>query len=536
MPRLLALVGLSLSVVLIAACGSDSKPQEQHQKCTLCDDKPACEGSPATLKAGTAATLIRDLKIGTYDQGFDFNGDGKPENALAAIGALANNPINESITKGELIVPFEFYGLDTSAAGAANQTCTHFSVLVGKYPQDADGDGARTGRTGDKGKPGLDCNDRVDDPLAPSIHPGAAETAGNGVDDNCNGIADETFAEGTPDGGCETPRQEVDGGCLVPGADETDADGDGVTVAQGDCDDRATPVITAIDPATGTEITKPIGWFSKPGNKEICGDGLDNDCNGAADDGCNPYCDPKLTTGVAACSSSYVTAHGDTLDAIAIDPLSVDGTTPKISFMNGSITDGLLHAGPSVFNLTIPIQSNVAIDFRITAAIIEGKLTVDDRGGVSLTDAMLGGVLDAHSMGRITGLDISDIQVTPEDTLLDVIMVGFLARANLLGLKAVNCHPLCPPDGCLIPDIDVDGDGFECFIDETPNDSVNRVSLCVDGDGTEVRDGFENDENGKPKKCTEALLPNGKPRFVDGLSITLTFNTLPTRIGAVDQP
>jgi hypothetical protein len=544
MLRVLLAITLAAPLALVACGGGGSTPAVQQDSgilpCTeLCQEKAACDGDPAVLHTGSAATLIRSLKFGTYDQGFDFNGDGKPENALAALGALANTPIQQSIDKGELIVPFEFYGLDTSAAGVQNQGCTHFSVLMGKYPQDADQDGYRTGKAGDRGKPGQDCNDRADDPLAPSINPAAAEAAGNLVDDNCNGLADETLVDGTPDGGCESPRRPVDGGCLVPGEDDVDHDGDGVSVAQGDCDDRATPAITAVDPATGQTVTKPIGWFSKPGNKEVCGDGLDNDCNGAADDGCNPYCDPAQTTGTAACSSSYVTAHGDGVDSVAIDPLALDGTTPKISFLNGSISGGMLHAGPSVFLLTVPIQSNMNIDFRITAAIIEGQVAVDERGGISLTDAMLGGVLDANSMGRITGLDIPDINVTPDDTLLDVVFVGFLAQANLLGLKAFPCHPLCPPDGCLMPDLDVDGDGPECFINENADDSTapKRVTLCVDGDGTEIRNGFENDANGNPKKCTEALNPaNGKPRFVDGLSITLTFDTLPTRIGAVDKP
>jgi hypothetical protein len=46
-----------------------------------------------------------------------------------------------------------------------------------------------------------------------------------------------------------------------------DMDQDGYTVAQGDCDDRNPDV--------------------HPGAAEICGDGIDNDCNGLVDDGCS---------------------------------------------------------------------------------------------------------------------------------------------------------------------------------------------------------------------------------------------------------
>jgi len=49
--------------------------------------------------------------------------------------------------------------------------------------------------------------------------------------------------------------------------DCTDADQDGVTTCDGDCDDA--------DP------------LSLPGGNEICGDAIDNNCDGQADEGCN---------------------------------------------------------------------------------------------------------------------------------------------------------------------------------------------------------------------------------------------------------
>ncbi len=543
-----AVVVSFLAVFSLAGCGGGGSTQEDAGPVLpgpcgdLCVEKPACgNASDPKLGEGSAATMINKLAIGTYEEGFDFNEDGKIDNSLAALGALANNPIKDSLKKGEIMIPFEFYDLEPNAASMLGDQCVHFAVLMAKYPQDADEDGFRAGNPADAfGDPKGDCNDRAGDPLAASIHPGAAEVGGNKVDDNCNGLADETFYawESVPDAGagCNAPNRQNDGGCLLLPDDTDDADGDGVTVAEGDCDDRATPVITAIDPTTGETVTKPIGWFSKPGNKEVCGDGLDNDCNGYADDGCNPYCDPQLvgTTNTAACTQAYVDAHGSTVDTVAIDPLSVmaDKVTPQITFVNGLIENGMLKAGPSIFALNIPISDGMNIDFRISAALIQGAITVDSNGGISLTDTILGGVLGAKDLSNIRGLDVSDINLTPEDSLLDVVFVAFLAKANLLGLKQVHCHPLCPPDGCLIPDIDVDGDGYECFIDDDPNDGVDRVTLCVDGDGTEVRNNWD----GTGKNCTQALGPDGKPRFVDGLSISLKFSTLPVKIGALAPP
>jgi hypothetical protein len=87
---------------------------------------------------------------------------------------------------------------------------------------------------------GGDCNDTDAD-----VFPGQVEVAGNRRDDDCDGLADE----------------DVDD---VPSSDTGDNDGDGWTLAQGDCDDTRTSV--------------------NPGAQEIVGDRIDNDCDGLADE------------------------------------------------------------------------------------------------------------------------------------------------------------------------------------------------------------------------------------------------------------
>jgi hypothetical protein len=105
---------------------------------------------------------------------------------------------------------------------------------------DADGDGYGVGDacTGPQ-----DCND-----ADPSVHPGAEEICGDGIDNNCN--------------------QTIDDGC--PGVNCTDGDGDGWPVGPDcvvqDCDD-----------------TDPTVY---PGAPEVCGDDKDNNCEGIVDDGC----------------------------------------------------------------------------------------------------------------------------------------------------------------------------------------------------------------------------------------------------------
>ncbi len=117
------------------------------------------------------------------------------------------------------------------------------------YHRDADGDGygdpndtiRKTTKPDGYVTDKRDCNDSD-----PDINPGVAEVCGDGIDNNCDGLINE--------------------GCAC-----TDADNDGYFAQSGcgtpiDCDD------------TEPEIN--------PGTYEVCGDGLDNNCDGLIDDNC----------------------------------------------------------------------------------------------------------------------------------------------------------------------------------------------------------------------------------------------------------
>jgi hypothetical protein len=88
--------------------------------------------------------------------------------------------------------------------------------------------------------PTWDCDDRD-----PAIHPFTKELCGDGRDNDCNGVAD---------------RQ--DKVCAASSANGKDEDGDGYTILI-DCND--------FDPRV------------HPGAGEVCGDGVDNDCDGVVD-------------------------------------------------------------------------------------------------------------------------------------------------------------------------------------------------------------------------------------------------------------
>ena len=453
-----------LCLSIAAACGNNP-PRE------LFTPKPECKGDSVVPYMGSHQQVISNLSIGTAMDGFDLDGDGKPDNKLAAVSSLAMSAISDSFKNESIVIPIEFFDMPTVAA----DTCVKFAIYLGAYATDTDGDGKKAY------VPQGDCND-----LDPAIKPGAAEIANPTLaadlkDHNCNGKANEN----TDGSACTSAL------CMI------DHDGDGFSVAQGDCDDTNAAV--------------------HPGAVEVCGDGLDNDCDGVADRSTD-------TAGnITACSPYSATAD------IPLDKLSFDaGGAPVIVFNSGTIDSSLkLLAGPSIFSVNIPVTNGITLDLKISGATIEGTLLPD---GTTMT-GRLGGVIDAKTADTIRGLSVSQIGLTPDNSLLDATFANLLGP--LLALPKANASVQAKYPGCRTPDIDVDGDGLEAFCDSNPNDDNKSVDVCIDGDGTEIHD--EVDAAGVvTKQCTEALLPNGKFRFVDGISVELNFQT--TLIKSIKPP
>ena len=458
--RLLGLVGMSflsfltrVSLGATGGCGGDGKTAGNQ----LFTPKPECTGDPVRPYAGTFPQVIRTLAIGGIQDGFDLDGDGKPDNKLAAVGTLAADAISNALANYEVIIPLEYFDLPT----VAPDTCVKFAIYEGSFDKDRDGDGKRPGIAGG------DCDDTA---TGSGNNPGATEIPGDGIDNNCNGLADE---DGT------TASTNTD-----------DADHDGHTIAAGDCNDH--------DP----DIYK--------GHPEICGDGKDNDCDGVADRSVDG------SGNVTACSPF------DKAD-VTLDPLSFAGSAPLVAFTDGTIDSSMkLVAGPGVFSVDIPVTSSITLTLKITGATIEGTIGADG----ALTNGRLGGVIDAKTADTIRGLDVAQIGLTPQDSLLDAIFAN--ALGPLLVLPKAKADIVAKYPNCRTPDIDVDGDGLEAFCDSTAgtDHDAQTVDTCIDGDGTVITDTL-NPDGSVAQHCTEALDHEGHPRFVDGVSVELNLTTVP---------
>ena len=442
---------LVLCVLFASACGGDSGGEQ------LFVPKPECMGASLTPYSGTFPQVISKLAIGSVEDGFDLDHDGKPDNKLAAVSSLAQSSIDDSFKNYDILIPIEYFDFPA----VAKDDCVKFAIYLADYVKDTDADGKKPYISGG------DCNDKV-----AAIRPGAAEVANDGLDNDCDGLADEDDQNNPSNSG-------------------QDADNDGVTIAAGDCDDH--------DNTVGK------------GMPEVCGDGLDNDCDGVADRS-------QDASGNATACSPF-----DGTRDLALNPLSLEGGAPVISFKDGTVdaTNNLV-AGPSIFSVNIPVTDGINLDLRITGATIEGTLAAD---GTTM-NGRLGGVIDAKTADTIRGLDVSQIGLTPDNSLLDATFANLLGP--LLALPKAKTGITKKYPGCRTPDIDVDGDGLEAFCDSNPNDENKSVDVCIDGDGTEIKDG-----DGGVAQCTEAM-KDGKPRFVDGISVEMNFST--TKIHGIKPP
>lgn len=171
-----------LGALVVPGCSSDTTPTNTPADMAKgCADPfapaPECTGASIAPLGGSRQLVISKLEIASLNEGFDLNCDGKKDNKLYTLGALVNPQIVDAFAAAHnVVIPIEMFGYDGKDA-----SCTKFAFYLGRVNEDADGDGKDT--TWASGE--SDCNDHNKD-----VRPGVAEVMGNRVDDDCDGYAD----------------------------------------------------------------------------------------------------------------------------------------------------------------------------------------------------------------------------------------------------------------------------------------------------------------------------------------------------------
>ena len=203
------------------------------------------------------------------------------------------------------------------------------------------------------------------EPLEPAINPGQPEVC-NGLDDNCDEVADEGFPnlDGDSLADCVDPDDDGDGALdendncpQDPNGGQEDLDGDG----QGDvCDDDADG-----DGAPNELDCQPLDADVHPAALEVC-DGIDNDCDVGVDEDLG-----TTTCGLGECLHTVDNCAGGLWHVC--DPEA--GAGPEVCDGKDNDCDGAVDNG---FELDLPCTAGLGEceDEGITVCADDGTQTV----------------------------------------------------------------------------------------------------------------------------------------------------------------
>ncbi len=293
----------------IAAC---SQPVGYVADNTDCDDTIAAINPGATEVCNTYDDNCNGLIDESGDEGtwyYDADGDGSGDPTLSV--SSCDKPVGYVLDGTDCndadpaINPFATEvcnGIDDDCNGLIDDT----ALTTFYYDGDHDGYGDATLSTEACDAPpdyvadGTDCDDTIY-----AINPGATEAC-NGVDDNCNGVIDESGDPGT-----WYADADGDGYGTIASSEVSCAQPDGYVLDSTDCDD-------------GNAAINPLA-------AEVC-DHIDNDCDGLTDeDGAfstfyadtdgDGYGDPATTESSCYAAAGYVADNTDCDDTVnAVNP------------------------------------------------------------------------------------------------------------------------------------------------------------------------------------------------------------------------
>jgi hypothetical protein len=272
-----------------------------------CDDTNA----DANPNAAEICNDIDDNCDGVTDEGCDDDADGFCDLAMtvddsAGLPAVCPNGKDDCNDGDASVYPGKSAeacdGIDDDCDGDVDNSC------------DEDGDGyCNEALTVSVPAPavclngGGDCNDFNSDQ-----NPGASEVCGNGIDDNCNGSTNDVGATNC------TPYffdQDGDNYGLSVSMCMCEPAGNFKATEEGDCDDTLVAV--------------------NPGATELCGDGIDNNCNGTQND-----------DGADGCTTYYFDGDGDGFGLAGLEKCLCVGEDDYTATDSGDCNDADVDIAP----------------------------------------------------------------------------------------------------------------------------------------------------------------------------------------------
>ena len=327
--------------------------------------------------------------------------------------------------------------------GCPQDVCFEVSTTDPRYDRDGDGYCESTVECVDGSEPG-DCDDGDW-----AIHPGAVEVCGDGIDWDCSGDSDDGTMDQDGDGDLsESCSGGSDCDDTDPSMNSTDADEDGLSSCEGDCDDH-----------------EPL---AHPDLLEVCNDWIDNDCDGT-DNGC-------------ALSGTFDLAAADAklLGEAETDHLAYSRGLASAGDVDGDGFDDLLvgaryndEGGPNAgaaYLVTGPVQGTVSLSNAEAKLLGENEndvagysvSTAGDQNGDGLPDLLVGAYgydTTGTNAGIVYVVYGPDIHGTLELSDADARLMGE-AENDYAGF-----HAVCAGD--------VDGDGTADLLVGAQGDDTN---------------------------------------------------------------
>ncbi len=347
-------------------------------------------------------------------------------------------------------------GVDDDCDGVTDNGC------------DDDGDGWCDAKMVVIGSPAVcpngkdDCND-----TNASVHPGQPEICGNGVDDDCDGITD-----GGPNATACVPFYQ-------------DSDGDGYGTGAPICQCGATGLYTAVTPGDCDDTTPAV----HPNAPEICGNGVDDNCNGVQDE-----------PNAQGCSDYYVDLDGDGYGTATPTCLCAP-TGQQTALQGGDCNDESSAIHPGATEICDGLDNNC----------VDGVDEANAQGCTTYyADQDADGYGDAKNKACLCTADLAH-PVTDSSDCNDAQAAAHPGAAEVCDGIDNDCNGQTDEPGaggCQVYFADADGDGygdttqFACLCKPNATYKVAKLGDCNDANpainpgATEVCDGVDNNCSG----------------------------------------